>query len=201
MLGNELEQTPAGANGGRVAGAQATTRRRSSISVGAGARARAGGAGAARSSRHASGCGRRRSTSTTPPSTRNHDAMFAQGTQQALDAITPSLTETDTRELLRDPACSPMFDFTTSDPARAELLFQRMIPGFEQTPEAYAACGRDGRQGPGRVRRARDHRSRGARHLDRARSAGSRTSRSPTIPAATAGAASSTARSTCSSPK
>ena len=66
-----------------------------------------------------------------------YDAMFTQGTQRALDAITPSLTETDTRELLRHIARS-MFEFTTSDPARAQLLFQRTIPGFEPSPEAYA---------------------------------------------------------------
>ena len=46
-----------------------------------------------------------------------YDAMFAQGTQQALDAITPSLTETDTHELLRGIAKS-MFEFTVNDPAR-----------------------------------------------------------------------------------
>jgi hypothetical protein len=30
------------------------------------------------------------------------------------------------------------FDFATSDPARAQLLFQRAIPGFVPSPESYA---------------------------------------------------------------
>jgi hypothetical protein len=29
-------------------------------------------------------------------------------------------------------------DFATADPARAQLLFVRSLPGFEPTPEAYA---------------------------------------------------------------
>ncbi len=31
-----------------------------------------------------------------------------------------------------------MFHFATSDPVRAQLLFQRTIPGFEPSPESYA---------------------------------------------------------------
>jgi hypothetical protein len=30
------------------------------------------------------------------------------------------------------------FDFAVSDPARAQLLFQRTIPGFDPSPDAYA---------------------------------------------------------------
>ena len=31
-----------------------------------------------------------------------------------------------------------MVEFATSDPVRAQLLFQRTIPGFEPSPESYA---------------------------------------------------------------
>lgn len=66
-----------------------------------------------------------------------YDAMFAQGTRQALDAVGDPVATCDVRAVLRDNA-HRMFEFTTSDPVRAQLLFQRPIPGFEPSPEAYA---------------------------------------------------------------
>jgi AcrR family transcriptional regulator len=66
-----------------------------------------------------------------------YDAMFAQGASQALATVTADIASTGTREVLREVA-RRMFDFTTSDPARAQLLFQRTIPGFEPSEEAYA---------------------------------------------------------------
>lgn len=66
-----------------------------------------------------------------------YDAMFAQGTRQALAAVGADLTISDTRADLRRNA-HRMFEFVTSEPARAQLLFQRTIPGFEPSPEAYA---------------------------------------------------------------
>ncbi len=66
-----------------------------------------------------------------------YDALFAQGASQALAAVGAPVTTSDTRAALRDSA-HRVFDFATSDPARAQLLFQRTIPGFEPSPEAYA---------------------------------------------------------------
>jgi AcrR family transcriptional regulator len=66
-----------------------------------------------------------------------YDAMFGQGTQQALDAVAAPVDTSDARAALGEIA-RRMFEFSTSDPARMQLLFQRTIPGFEPTPEAYA---------------------------------------------------------------
>jgi len=66
-----------------------------------------------------------------------YDAMFAQGTRQALAVVTVDLAAADTRTALRAVA-RRLVEFATSDPARAQLLFQRTIPGFEPSPEAYA---------------------------------------------------------------
>jgi AcrR family transcriptional regulator len=65
-----------------------------------------------------------------------YDAMFAQGAQAVLDSVTADDISPDTREAMHQVA-HRMFDVATSDPARAQLLFQRTIPGFEPSPEAY----------------------------------------------------------------
>jgi AcrR family transcriptional regulator len=65
-----------------------------------------------------------------------YDAMFGQGTRDALE-VADGIDTADTREMLREIA-RRMFEFSTSDPARAQLLFQRTIPGFEPSPESYA---------------------------------------------------------------
>ena len=60
------------------------------------------------------------------------------------------------------------FEFATSDPARAQLLFQRTIPGFEPSPEAYAPAV-ETLSSPGRrLAGARHHRSRRDGPVDRA---------------------------------
>jgi AcrR family transcriptional regulator len=66
-----------------------------------------------------------------------YDAMFEQGAQQALTEVGGIDERADARTALRQ-AAHGMFDFMTSDPARAQLLFQRTIPGFEPSHAAYA---------------------------------------------------------------
>ena len=66
-----------------------------------------------------------------------YDAMFGEGTRQALAVVGADIPTTDVRAALREIA-NRMFEFTTSDPARAQLLFQRTIPGFEPSADAYA---------------------------------------------------------------
>ena len=63
--------------------------------------------------------------------------MFAQAAQQALDHIVAAHDGGDLRVVLRAHA-HRFFNFAVSDPVRAQLLFQRTIPGFEPTPESYA---------------------------------------------------------------
>jgi AcrR family transcriptional regulator len=67
-----------------------------------------------------------------------YDAMFEEGAREALAQV--PLTDalgSDAREALRT-AAHKFFDFATSDPARAQLLFMRTIPGFEPSQHAYA---------------------------------------------------------------
>jgi AcrR family transcriptional regulator len=68
-----------------------------------------------------------------------YDAMFAQGMRAALDAFAPCVTDPDPRVALIN-GTRALVDFATSDPARAQLLFQRTIPGFEPSPESYAVA-------------------------------------------------------------
>jgi AcrR family transcriptional regulator len=66
-----------------------------------------------------------------------YDAMFKQGAEHALREIDAAREGGDTRTAMRQ-AARATFRFATSDPARALLLFQRTIPGFEPSPESYA---------------------------------------------------------------
>jgi AcrR family transcriptional regulator len=66
-----------------------------------------------------------------------YDAMFGQGAREALEEVDIGASAGGTAEQLRASA-HKMFDFFTSNPARALLLFQRTIPGFEPSPESYA---------------------------------------------------------------
>ncbi len=65
-----------------------------------------------------------------------YDAMFADGNRQLLERL-------DHVELPSDPRAAvkafmrAFADFTVEDPARAALLFQRPIPGFEPSPASY----------------------------------------------------------------
>ena len=66
-----------------------------------------------------------------------YDAMFKEASEAALAADPLGLVEGDFEHALHRGA-RDFFDFAVSDPARAQLLFQRTIPGFEPSPEAYA---------------------------------------------------------------
>ncbi len=66
-----------------------------------------------------------------------YDAMFADGNRQLLERL-------DAVKLPRDPRAAlkrylgAFMGFALEEPARAELLFQRHIPGFTPSPESYA---------------------------------------------------------------
>jgi AcrR family transcriptional regulator len=66
-----------------------------------------------------------------------YDAMFADGYRQLLDYI-------DERDYPADPVDAlvafvrDLISFSSDDGVRHQLLFQRTIPGFEPTAEAYA---------------------------------------------------------------
>ncbi len=66
-----------------------------------------------------------------------YDAMFGQAMREALVAVDAAIDGLDARAALRAQART-VFEFATSDPARAQLLFQRTLPGFEPSPESYA---------------------------------------------------------------
>ena len=65
-----------------------------------------------------------------------YDAMFAQGYRQLLERIDAAPEDDDPVEVLRN-AARGFFAFCTADPARFQLLFLRVIPGFEPSPSAY----------------------------------------------------------------
>lgn len=66
-----------------------------------------------------------------------YDAMFQQAAQEILDirglSVSPKTLRADLRRVAHQ-----FFDWSTADSARAQLLFQRTLPGFEPSPEAYA---------------------------------------------------------------
>src|SRR4051812_3169523 len=66
-----------------------------------------------------------------------YDAMFGQASRDALAVADRDIPSTDRHAVLRE-AARRVFEFATSDPARAQLLFQRTIPGFEPSPESFA---------------------------------------------------------------
>jgi AcrR family transcriptional regulator len=66
-----------------------------------------------------------------------YDAMFAEGYHQLADAMAAYETTGDLRGDLRAIART-MVEFSAEDPARAQLMFLRVIPGFEPSPESYA---------------------------------------------------------------
>ncbi len=66
-----------------------------------------------------------------------YDAMFAQGQRQLQEAFA-FLPDTDvTREDFR-AGSHVWFTFCTEDPVRYQLLFQRVLPGFEPSEASYA---------------------------------------------------------------
>jgi AcrR family transcriptional regulator len=66
-----------------------------------------------------------------------YDAMFAEGYRQLLDATKYIELAGDARDHIRVMA-RIFVDLTLDEPVRAQLLFQRPIPGFEPSPESYA---------------------------------------------------------------
>jgi AcrR family transcriptional regulator len=66
-----------------------------------------------------------------------YDAMFATGSRQLLERAAAEEWPREPRELLRRVA-RLFVEFSTEDPARAQLLFQRTIPDFEPSPASYA---------------------------------------------------------------
>lgn len=70
-----------------------------------------------------------------------YDAMFAQGCTEfaAADApATPPVPDRDTERRQIALMLHRFVSFCVEDPVRYQLLFQRTIPGFEPSPEAYA---------------------------------------------------------------
>lgn len=67
-----------------------------------------------------------------------YDAMFRQG-QQQLAAHMSGVAEQRpvTREIIKT-GTHRWFEFCVADPVRYQLLFQRVVPGFEPSPESYA---------------------------------------------------------------
>jgi AcrR family transcriptional regulator len=69
-----------------------------------------------------------------------YDAMFTQGYEQLfaeVDASAAADDEEDPVAILRR-MLRVFFEFCVADPARQQLLFQRVIPGFVPSPESYA---------------------------------------------------------------
>jgi len=66
-----------------------------------------------------------------------YDAMFGQGMVEALAVVEGGIDGRHGREALRESARALLL-FTTNDPVRNQLLFQRTIPGFEPSPDSYA---------------------------------------------------------------
>ena len=66
-----------------------------------------------------------------------YDAMFAQGWQALLERDEALESAASREEALKIEA-RDFFEFCTEDPARYQLMFQRPMPDFEPSPEAYA---------------------------------------------------------------
>ena len=66
-----------------------------------------------------------------------YDAMFAQGNRQLLERLTVPQWPDDTRAMLRSVA-RVFVEFSAEDVERYQLLFQRTLPAFQPSPEAYA---------------------------------------------------------------
>jgi len=66
-----------------------------------------------------------------------YDAMFEQAATGFADRMAEPIDGDDPRALLVGHV-RRFVEFCTGDPARYQLLFQRTLPGFEPSPEAYA---------------------------------------------------------------
>ncbi len=67
-----------------------------------------------------------------------YDAMFAEGNIELLARV-EAVDEPDPERRLRAHA-KGFVGFCVEDPVRHQLLFQRTVPGFEPSPESYAAA-------------------------------------------------------------
>ena len=65
-----------------------------------------------------------------------YDAMFVDGNRQLLERLDDLELPSDARAAVK-AFMRAFADFAVEDPARAALLFQRPIPGFEPSPESY----------------------------------------------------------------
>ena len=66
-----------------------------------------------------------------------YDAMFAQGNRQLLERLTVQDWPAEPRAILRSVA-RVFVEFSGEDVERYQLLFQRTLPAFQPSPEAYA---------------------------------------------------------------
>lgn len=66
-----------------------------------------------------------------------YDAMFQESYQALLDLSIRTPMPEEPRARLRTLA-EGFFEFATQNPARLQLMFWRVIPGFTPSPEAYA---------------------------------------------------------------
>ena len=66
-----------------------------------------------------------------------YDAMFADGNRELLARLGSLELPADSRVALK-VLLRAFSDFAVEDPARNSLLFRRVIPGFEPSPESYA---------------------------------------------------------------
>jgi AcrR family transcriptional regulator len=68
-----------------------------------------------------------------------YDAMFADGNRQLIEVVTALPEHDDPHEALVE-LVEELTRFSTADPVRHQLLFQRTIPGFEPSAESYAVA-------------------------------------------------------------
>lgn len=66
-----------------------------------------------------------------------YDAMFAEGQRALAEHLAFLPVDDVTRHDIR-VGTRAFFDFCTDEPVRYQLMFQRVVPGFEPSPESYA---------------------------------------------------------------
>lgn len=67
-----------------------------------------------------------------------YDAMFAEGQRQFADALADVEVDAARPRVMLRRGARRFFAFCTEDPTRYQLLFQRVVPGFEPSPASYA---------------------------------------------------------------
>jgi len=70
-----------------------------------------------------------------------YDLMYAQGYTALLERIESADLPSEPRAALAEMS-RLVVDFQVSEPARAQLLFLRTVPGFEPSPDSYALAER-----------------------------------------------------------